>query len=456
MSGRRALRAVRLVLALLVAATLVDVAPARAQDDGAPALAGYQGSAAASGLHAYYNPAGVLPLPPPVDIGAPDALATIASGPSTFARASVLDPGDLLYSPDALLALFSSEYPAGTIPPYPFRVSATSGLGEPVAESNPAPGLSARVEVGDGTSSARATTAAVDAPAVATVGSMSSVATTTTDGSQVTVHATSRIGNVNVLGLVTIESVVTDLIATSTGGEPELTGGTTVVGAKVAGQPVTIDADGVHQAPGSSPLLGGVLAPLFGNLNDLLEQVGLHITVAGPVELEGGKEGQLASAGLRIDLELSRTTLPALAALLDSIPPTENPLPGAPSIEDLLVVAQARHLVAIEMGRGVVSLAARTSGAVLPPSTDVSLGPSFDVPGVTPGIDLPGVPTASPPLVDAPVGSREPARVPVGAGVGALVLLALLALPFIGERIAWICTSVLAAAGAETCMREGR
>jgi hypothetical protein len=454
--GRRIVRGTRVVLALLVAATLLDASPVRAQDDGdAPTLAGFQGSAAASGLHAFYNPEGILPLPPPVDIGAPDALATIASGPSTFARASVADPGDLLYSPDALLSLFDASYPSGTIPPYPFRIAATSGLGEPVADSNPAPGLSAHVEVGDGSSTARANTPAVDVPAVATFGSMSALATTKTDGSTVTVHSVSRMGNLNVLGLLTIESIITDLTATSSGGETELAGGTSIVGAKVAGQPVTIDDKGVHQAPGTPSLLGGVLAPLFGSVNDLLEQVGVHITVGAPVEMSGGREGQLAASGLRIGLELSRQTLPGLAALLDSIPPIDNPIPGAPSIEDLLVVAQARHLVAIEVGRGVVSLAARTSGAVFTPTDEVPL-PSFDGTGSTPTFDLPPVSGPTPTTAPAPVGASESAPIPAGAGVGALVLLALLALPFLGERIAWISTSVLAGDGAESCKWEGR
>ncbi len=227
-------------------------------------------------------------------------------------------------------------------------------------------------------------------------------------------------------------------------------------GPRSRGQPVTIDAEGVHQAPGTPSLLGGVLAPLFGSVNDLLEQVGIHITVGAPVEMSGGREGQLAASGLRIHLELSRQTLPGLAALLDSIPPIDNPVPGAPSIEDLLVVAQARHLVSIEVGRGVVSLAARTSGAVFFTPTDEVPLPSFDGTGSMPTFDLPPVSGPAPTTAPTPVGATESAPIPAGAGVGALVLLALLALPFVGERIAWICTSVLAGDGAESCTWEGR
>ena len=83
------------------------------------AVGAFEGTAQASGLRAVYNPEGILPIPPPVDLSAPDALATIASGPSTFARASVADPGDLLANPDALLVQASPSYPAGAIPPVP-------------------------------------------------------------------------------------------------------------------------------------------------------------------------------------------------------------------------------------------------------------------------------------------------------------------------------------------------
>lgn len=455
--GSRGRRSVRVLLGVLVAGTLLG--PARAGDaqEAAPAtLGGFQGSSAASGLHALYAPVGLLPIAPPVDFGAPDALTTIASGPQTFARASVADPGDLLANPEAFLALASADYPAGTLPPYPYRVTADSGVGDPTAESNPAPGLNARVSVNDSGSVAQATTPAGDAPAVATFGSMSAKTTTQTDGSTVKVTARSLINDFNLLGLVLIDSVVTDLTATSDGTATTFTGGTKVTGASVFGQPVSIDADGVHQAPGAAPILQGVIGPLTGSLNDVLARVGVRITAAGPVEVSGDTAGQRGSNGLRIDVELSPQTLPELASLIEALPPLENPLPGTPSIEDLLVVAQARHLVAIELGRGLVALAARPAGSFAS-DLPVDLGASGPFDAGLPGFELPGLPEAS-----TPVGSQAPARssddddaaVPAGAGVGALVLLALLAHPFIGELLARLSTAILAPGRSERCSWE--
>jgi hypothetical protein len=458
------LRALRILGALALAGLLFGAAPGHAQDAASAAsLGGYQGTAQADGLHALYNPAGILPIPPPIDLGAPDALATISSGPATFARASVLDPGDLLANPGALLAQASTAYKDGTIPPYPFRVSATSGVGEPTAESNPAPGLDARASVGDGTSAAVAVMPAVNAPAVANLGSLSSQASTSTDGTTVTVHAKSQASGFDLLGLLHIDSIVTDLTATSNGATTKLTGGTRVLGATLAGMPVTIDADGIHQTGGGAPLLGGILSPLVDNLNTLLKQAGVNVTVVGPVKLASASgPGQLSSSGLRVDVELSPRTFPALAQLLHSIPPIDAPIPGLPGLEDVLALAQAQHLASIEVGRGLVALDTRGAGTdetpPLPSATDGAT-PSFsDLPGTTGDFDLtPPAPVSLPggSGSSTPVATTEPpASVPIGVGVGGLVLLALLAQPFLGERIARACGTVLSTDHADTCRWE--
>jgi hypothetical protein len=218
-----------------------------------PKLGGYQGTSQGDGLHAFYNPAGVLPISPPIDAGVPDAYATIASGPATFARASAADPGDLLANPDALLSQGAPPpYKPGTVPAYPYRAKASSGTG-PSDDSSPAPGLDARANADDTGSAATATMPGSSTPAVATFGTMTSTATTTTDGGTVTVHARSEISNLNVLGVLTIGSVVTDLTATSDGSAVALSGGTVVSGAAVLGTPVAIDGNGVQPGPARRP-----------------------------------------------------------------------------------------------------------------------------------------------------------------------------------------------------------
>ena len=459
----------RAVLVLVAAGALVHPGSAAAQEGAAASLVGYQGTAQADGLHVLYNPAGLLPIGPPLDLGAPDAKATIASGPATFARASAADPGDLLANPDALFQTGVSGWKPGTIPAYPYRATASSAT-QPHDESSPGPGLDARADADSEGSSATATMPASSTPAIATAGTMSSTATTTFDGSTVTVHARSELSDLNVLGLVTIGSVVTDLTAVSDGTQTTVSGGTVVSDALVLGTPVEIDAGGVEPAPGAttttnpiSGLLGSVTGSLSGSLNDVLAQAGLHLTVAGPVQQSDDQAGLLQASGLRIDFELSDQTFPALRTLFDALPVVPNPVPGAPGVGDLVAVAKARHLVSLEVGRGMVSLSARAftpaarPSTSAPPRTTAAAAATVARPTLpnavrpSPSGGSPAVLTPAPALVvDAP------ASVPIGAGIGALALLVLILQPFLGDGIARGVLGVLADDQIGSCPLEER
>jgi hypothetical protein len=462
----RSRRMLRIVLASTASACLLGggpsgtTSPASAQT--APSLGGLQGRAAASGVYAIYAPEGLLPISPLAEVGAPDALATISSGPTTFARASVADPGDIIANPGAVIALLDPSFPGESIPAYPYRVSATSGIGEPKATSSPAPGLDASVEVTPTGSKAQASLPAAAAPAIASLGSIHTTATTSTTGATATVTARTVVNDFSLLDVVIIDSIVTELTATSDGVETTLEGGTTVTGASVMGQAVTIDSKGVHAAPaeGSPTSLLGLPDLLGGGVEDALSAAGIRLTVAGPVEQQGETSGRLASSGVRIDLELSGSTLPGFTALADALPPLESPVPGAPSVEDLLVAAQANHLQTIEVGRGVVSLTAR-------PAVTIAPLPFPDAPA------LPSVPmAAAPSLVGAPVAhpspapsagqaaeapapiATTPAGVTLASGIGALAALALIAQPFAGKALARLPDALLGTASADHCPWE--
>ena len=446
--ARRPMGATRLLLLVVAVSSFLGgpSSPAvQAQTETAPksTLAGVQGRALASGVSVAYRPVNLLPIASPIDLSSPDALATIASGPSTFARASVADPGDLLANPDALLTLFSADYQQGTIPPYPFRVSASSGVGQPSAESNPAPGLNARVVADINGSTATATMPGLSAPAVATAGSISSLATTTTDGTSVTIRARSVVQDFNLLGIVKIDSLVSDVSATSDGEKTEVTGGTVITGASVQGQAVTIDATGVHAANR--------------DLNAQLVAAGIQITLAGPVPQEGETAGQLTAAGLRIVLD-SQPASPVISQLTGLVPPIDAPL-----VEDLLALAEVRHLQYIDVGRSQVTLAARgrfatTESAPLDLGTDIGPPPaSVDAASLVG--DTVAAPTA-PQGATAPKTTRrqtEPASAAtLASGIGALALLALLAQPFLGNQLARLATALLAPGAAGSCPQEER
>src|SRR3546814_8709445 len=106
------------------------------------------------------------------------------------------------------------------------------------------------------------------APAIASFGTLASLATTDVDGSTVTVRARSEMSGFSLLDVLKIESIVTDITVSSNGEENTVNGGTTVDGATLLGLPDTIDAEGSHvdrEAAPSDQAAGG-LGDLLGGL----------------------------------------------------------------------------------------------------------------------------------------------------------------------------------------------
>src|SRR3546814_13817906 len=97
------------------------------------------------------------------------------------------------------------------------------------------------------------------APAIASFGTLSSLATTDVDGSTVTVRARSEMSGFSLLDVLKIDSIVTDITVSSTGEETTVPGGTTVAGATLLGLPAPLDAEGIHadrEAAPSDPAAG--------------------------------------------------------------------------------------------------------------------------------------------------------------------------------------------------------
>jgi hypothetical protein len=284
----------------------------------------------------------------------------------------------------------------------------------------------------------------LSAPAVATAGSITSDASTSTDGSTVKLHARTQVNNFNLLGVLTFDSLVTDVSATSDGVKTDVEGSTTISGAAVAGSPVTIDSNGVHGAGGA--------------INQALAAAGITVTLVGPVEQEGETASQVTSAGLRILID-SAPAQPVLGPLADLVPPTD-----VPGVEDLLALTRVRHLQYIDVGRGFVSLATRgrplaepdeplpTSSDLLPSSAPLGAG----------GLVGATTPLPAPPAVRGNTTTEQPAApepassTTLASGIGALAVLALLAQPFAGSRLARLATSVLAPGAAGSCPQEER
>ena len=205
---------------LVAAATLLDGAPARRPGRaGRPPLGGYQGSGRRLRAARLLQPRG-----PAADrrrrstsaSPTPSPRSPAARPPSPGPRSPT--PATCSPTPTRCWPWSAPDYPAGTFPPYPFRVTATSGVGEPTAESNPAPGLE-RPRRGRRrrARTAQATPPAVDARRSPRSARCRPTATTATDGVDGHRPRPTEISGFNLLGVLTIDSIVTDLTATSDG-----------------------------------------------------------------------------------------------------------------------------------------------------------------------------------------------------------------------------------------------
>lgn len=480
----RKLAFVQLAVAALllgVVAPGVGTASAQTSDE---VLVGIQGLGHASGIYITYNLGGVLPVASPVDSAAPDALATMSSGPSTFARAGVFDPGDLLASPDTAASLLGFPgYEPGTIPPFPYRIQATSGFGEPAAESNPAPGLRAYVEALAESSVSFASAGESSAPGLFSVGGVTTTASTLTDGATVTAYAKTEVTGINLFDVVKIESLVTEVVATSQGSTVTVSGGSTIGGATLMGQAVVIDGEGVHPEDdgGNAPLLGGLSKSLTEQASELLSEAGITITAGGTVDQASGDEGFLSATGLKVVLDIDGRSLPLLSdvfELFDQLPITPQ-VPGAPvQLADLLEVVRANNIFQIDFGRAEVALATRTAPpipAFEPTTPTFPSSPTPTTPIVTPTPSIssggPTLPAATPttPVTSptANVGGTPVAVPPAqvissptptsGHALGTIVVLALLAQPFLGRWLSRFGQRVLApgvAAGSTCPLKE--
>ena len=274
-------------------------------------------------------------------------------------------------TPTTLLTHASPDYPAGTVPHYPYRVSATSGFGAPTAESEPAPGSARR---GRGRRRQGSTARGHDAPrrrARRRHGRLDERrprpppptaprSPCTPDGDERLRPARHRHDR---LDRHRPHRHVRRRRRPSSPAAPRSSG------ASVLGTPVTIDAEGIHGSPEGAPddptragssvdrqrdrparrAARGHRRPQRGPRRGRHPDHGRR-----PAEQEAGTAGQRSSAGLRIDFELSSDTVPDPRHARRRRCRPSTAAPGAPGVEDLLAFARARHLTRLELGRGTV------------------------------------------------------------------------------------------------------
>jgi hypothetical protein len=472
-------------------AVVAQEAPADGVEPDIDQFGGFIAKSRSNGVQVTYDSPGLLPTGSPIiQLSVPEALATLSSGPVGYALSSFAYPGPLIA--DLGSALEASGTDSG-IPPYPIRAEAffPSGPTEKT-EGDQGTQMTARTDFAD--SLAHTSFAGLDVAPAGDIGGMQATSQSLIEGDQLVSRTRTAVSDISLLaGLIRIESVVTDVVATSNGNEGATAGGTEVSGLTVLGLPATIDADGIRfderPQPEAEPnpvgdALGGALDPVTGGLqdvvaplNDLLEQVGaagddalqqlfdasgIEIKVLDPVEtVEGGNAGRVAP-GLSVTLHYDGSNTPVFTDLLALIPsddlPAENlgPIPFSP--QALAKLLEKQHIQGFAIAPAAVAAKATPAFVFEAPDIDISsplpsgstgVGSSGgtangDFETATP--ELPS-PAESPSLQGSPTSSGS--LFPLGDAVPALLVLGvLLGSPFFAAGSRRLADNTLAAAGS--------
>lgn len=488
-------------LALLMGATAllgVGVSPgADAQEPPAGPLGedlfgSYSLEARGQGVQTRYEIEGLLPGGTPVlDFGIPEALARFTSGPTGYGVASLAYPGGIIVNLPTLVEVSGG---GGDTPPYPIKEEGFYPSGPTEAGGTQPGGAGQQVRTSERGVDVLATFPAIEAAPAVAIGSVKSAARSSIEGTQAVSRTRVVASEVIVLGgVLTIESVVTDLVAVHDGGRGTTAGGTEAAGVRFLGLDAAFTDEGLvlKEAPpvaGPAAPLGGVLVPIVAPagealtpfqkalndalgqagapLDDLLAMAGVHVSL---VEPENGPSTTGAASrmsnGVQVELSYKGREQAALGDLVAAIPDEMKPNFG-PVPNPVNFLAE-NHLTAISLAPASVSALAT------PPFPDLEV-PTFDdlpgvvVPGVTePGTYIPGDAGFATPTPDIPETPGEDdsapvdlvgadAELPLGGAIPALlVALTVLASPLFGAGAGRLADNVLAETSAGCSAKPG-
>ena len=357
------------------------------------------------GLEGKYEIEGLLPGGTPVlDLTLPEALARFSSGPSGYGLASLAYPGGVLVNLPSLIDQTGGD--GSQVPPYPIKAEAFFPSGPTEVDASQPGGVAQRVITGELGVEAAGSFPKVEAAPAVNVGSITSVSRTSIEDGKAVSRARVELGDVNVLGgVVTIKSVITDLVAAHNGNAGSADGGTRVSGVQFLGLDAAFTADGLvlTEAPpveGPGAPLGGLLDPLVGPLrdalapvqdaladvlaqavpqvDDLLAQAGITMRIVEPedVEVESGAVSRVSS-GLAIEFRYEGREQQQLADLINSVPDELKPSLGP--IPFPLAFFAENHIAGFNLAPASVSTLATPPFDVgeLPPLPDIPLDPGL-------------------------------------------------------------------------------
>jgi len=444
----------------------------------------YQLEARGVGVQARYELEDILPGGAPLlDLGIPETATRFTTGPNGYGLAGLAYPGPLIGDLGVLLA----QTGAGSedaVPPWPIKAEAFYPTGPTEVDGSQGPAVQ-RVVSGDLGVEAIGAFPPIDAAPLVEVGSVRAATRSSIEDDLAVSRTRVEVGAVRLLGgLLTIDSIVTDLVAAHDGRAGSTAGGTTVSGVRVLGLEARLDDDGLvllgtpSDDPSDSPLadlassLGGALGPVADLLrdvlaearpvlDDLLGQAGITLEVTEPHETrtEAGAATRISS-GLTLRFGYEGTQQQALRALLDAVPAELKPSLGP--VPNPLGFLVENHVVELSLAPGTVTALATPPfpafGAppLPPPEPQVAAPPPSPAPDLgDPGFSTPIPPVPTPRETAGGAGDEGLAAEPIasaasGAVPALLVVLAALASPLFGLGSSRLADVVLDG-GADPC-----
>jgi hypothetical protein len=241
----------------------------------------------------FNQPGSLIPAEPTGEMTQAYSLAEYASGPTTHGLSSVMWPG-------SAGADFGPVY---GLPADPARAEAFNPQTPHEAKTDYGPytTMDAKADA-DGAEAATTWQQSEQqaAQAIAT-GDYASSAKTQQKGDLAVSEGTAQVHDLSLAGgLIHIDSVITNGRAVTDGKKGTVSGETEVSGATVQGQGVTIDESGVHLADQGVPVLDPINGP---QVQQALDQAGITMKVAAPVDTVKGADAQRVLGGLVVTFE---------------------------------------------------------------------------------------------------------------------------------------------------------
>lgn len=438
-----------LVLAAAPAGADTPSSPDASGTGGSSPLGGWNLSSTAAGVSLFYEqPNFPIPETPTAELDLGWSTASYNAGPIGQANASSLWPGPLADGGSQLPLLldpYINQYfgpLAPTIEPLlpdpgnsPVQAPSAFPQGPDTASNHNGP-MAMDSSSSQSGSTASASLGIVGGPAsqsalpagMLTVQAIGSTSQATVDNlGNAIAEATSTVHGIDIGGgLIHIGEVASTATSSSDGNNATLTGTSTVANVTVAGEQVTVDANGVHAVGNSVPLLGSVLP----SVNQVLSTAGITLTLTNPTDTANGASGvrQLDGLAVKIDFSTYDQNLSKLISML--------PSQLGQALTQLPVPTPYKQTVTLDFGWVNVNAAAspafNASGSDLSGDTgalaglgsgdlggapsDLGLGGSGTLPGG--GTGSPGTGAAGQTIV----GTAAPAALFKGVGTGLIII----------------------------------